>query len=211
MNRQHLARLVPVVLACAALAGCTGAAAPTPQVVSVTPAPSLAAAATAAPNPTSTPAPTATPAATPAPTVQPTPAPTAEPTPDPTAEPTPAPTPKLTYAALSSRAWSLIVKSPDRYAGKGYIVWACIFQFDAATGDDGFLAQTSYRKESYWYSDGENAAFTGDADRLSDFVENDVVVMHVVSLGSYSYDTQSGGNTTVPAFEVKTIQRKGSC
>ncbi len=46
---------------------------------------------------------------------------------------------------------------------------------------------------------------------LEDYVTDDVVFMKVVSLGSYSYDTQNGGNTTVPMFEVKAISRKGSC
>ena len=37
------------------------------------------------------------------------------------------------------------------------------------------------------------------------------MVMNVVVLGSYSYDTQVGGNTTVPQFQVNKITRKGSC
>jgi hypothetical protein len=130
--------------------------------------------------------------------------------PEPTAEPTPRPA-KVSYAKLSNRAWAKVVKSPDRYLGKTYQLWACIFQFDAATGDDAFLAQASNKKRAYWFTDGENASFTGDADRLADFVEDDVVVMNVTSLGSYSYDTQAGGNTTVPAFHVEKITRKGSC
>ena len=119
--------------------------------------------------------------------------------------------PSRTYATLSSRNWAKLVKSPDTYTGKGYVIWACIFQFDAATGDEGFLAQASYKKLSYWYTDGENASFTGTAAKLADFVEDDVVYMKVVSEGSYSYDTQAGGNTTVPQFRVVSISRKGSC
>jgi hypothetical protein len=46
---------------------------------------------------------------------------------------------------------------------------------------------------------------------LEDFVEDDMVVMNVTSLGSFSYDTQIGGNTTVPLFTVDKITRKGSC
>ena len=67
------------------------------------------------------------------------------------------------------------------------------------------------KKLEYWYTDGENASFLGDASRLGDFVEDDVVVMSVVGAGSYSYDTQAGGNTTAPQFEVVKITRKGSC
>jgi hypothetical protein len=46
---------------------------------------------------------------------------------------------------------------------------------------------------------------------LTDFVENDVVVMNVLSLGSLTYDTSLGGSETVPAFMVVNITRKGSC
>jgi hypothetical protein len=148
---------------------------------------------------------------TPVPTAEPTPEPTAEPTPEPTAEPTPVPTPRLTYAKLSSRAWAKLVKAPDNYIGKGYQIWACISQFDAATGLDSFRGQASYHKLTYWYTDGANTIFTGDESRLSDFVQDDVVVMNVIGAGSYSYDTQAGGNTTVPAFLISKITRKGSC
>jgi hypothetical protein len=137
-----------------------------------------------------------------------TPEPTPKPTPKPTPEPTPAP---MTYATLTSRSWARVVKAPDDYVGKGYIVWGCISQFDAATGSDSFRAQASYKKQEFWYTDGDNALFTGTTDQLADFVQNDVVYMKVTSLGSFSYDTQIGGSTTVPLFEVDTISRKGSC
>ncbi len=153
-----------------------------------------------------TPEPTAT--ATPAPTPEPTP----EPTPKPTPKPTPAPTPKpIVYATLSDRSWQKVVKAPDSYMGRTYQIWACISQFDAATGLDTFRGQGSNKKREYWYLDGENALFTGDEGRLSDFVEGDMVYLKVTVLGSYSYDTQIGGNTTAPWFEVDKIARKGSC
>jgi hypothetical protein len=117
-----------------------------------------------------------------------------------------------TYETLGKRGWAKVVKSPDTYAGRGYKLVACIYQFDGATGDDGFLAQASWHKEPYWYTDGQNAAFTGTAAKLAPFVEGDIVSMSVTTLGSYSYDTQAGGNTTVPSFRVDKIkQEKGSC
>lgn len=185
-----------------ALVGCGSTAAPsvqtaaqpTPQIIYVTPAPTAPAASPAAA------APTASAKATPAPTPKPTP------------KPTPAPTPKpVSYKTVSSRTWSLIVKAPDNYLGKTYQLWACITQFDAATGLDSFRGNASYRKESYWYTDAVNTYFTGSAARLADFVQDDIVLMNVTSLGSFSYDTQNGGNTTVPLFQVEKISRKGSC
>ncbi|HEY3335282.1 MAG TPA: hypothetical protein VGK16_08640 [Candidatus Limnocylindrales bacterium] len=139
-------------------------------------------------------------------------------TPEPTAEvaveseATPAITLPSTYNTPSKRTWAKVVKAPDKYIGKGLKLWACIFQFDAATGEDGFLANASYKKQTYWNLYGDNAAFGGDAGKLSDFVEGDIVTLSVVILGSYSYDTQAGGNTTVPSFQVVKIKRqKGDC
>ena len=158
--------------------------------------------ATSEPTATSTPIPTAKP------TFEATPAPTAKPTPKPTPEPTPKP---VVYATLSDRSWQKVVKAPDSYTGRSYQIWACISQFDAATGLDMFRGQGSNKKREYWYTDGNNAMFSGDADQLADFVGNDIVSMKVTVLGSYSYDAQNGGNTTAPLFQVDAITRKGSC
>jgi hypothetical protein len=146
------------------------------------------------------------------PTPLPTPSPTPTPTPIPTASPTPAPAPTpLSYAALNARDWALVMKDPGAYIDKALAVWGCIYQFDAATGTGAFLAKASNIKLTYWYSEGTSAKFYGDKALLAPFVKNDVVVMDVVVLGSYSFDTQSGGNTTVPSFRVQTITNKGSC
>jgi len=130
--------------------------------------------------------------------------------PTPTPAPTPPPTPKA-YVQLTAREWAQLVKTPDAYLGNAYKVWGCITQFDAATGPDNFRAQASYANQTYWYSDADNVLFTGDEAALAEFVKDDVVSMNVVSLGSFSYDTQIGGNTTVPFFEVEGITRQGSC
>jgi hypothetical protein len=128
-----------------------------------------------------------------------------------TPEPTQAATYPKSYATLSARNWARVVKAPDNYTGKGYKVWACITQFDAATGPGSFLAHASNQNQDYWYLNGDNASFSGDAGGLAPFVEGDIVAMDVMSMGSYSYDTQAGGNTTVPQFMVMKIVTKGSC
>ena len=130
----------------------------------------------------------------------------ARPTPVPTPEPTP-----VSYVQLTARDWDLLVKTPDDYTGNGYSIWGCITQFDAATGEGAFLATSAEGPLEYWYSDGDQAYFVGAADLLRDFVEDDVVSMNVISEGSFSFDTQAGGNTTVPQFEVTAITLQGSC
>lgn len=143
-------------------------------------------------------------------TPDPTPDPTASPKPTATPKPTPKPTP-VEYKKLSDRSWRLVVKSPDDYIGRAYQLWACIFQFDAATGSDSFLGQAANKRLEYWWSDGDNASFVGQTSKLADFVEDDIVVLNVIVVGSYTYDTQAGGSTTVPAFSIKKITRKGDC
>jgi len=104
------------------------------------------------------------------PTEAATPEPTEEATPEPTEEATPEPLPPVkaaSYATPSSRQWAQIVKAPDNYLGNGYHIWACITQFDAATGTDSFRAQASYKKQEFWYSDGDNTFFAGDEAQLA--------------------------------------------
>lgn len=76
---------IAFLFGCAAQSAAT-VAAPTPQIIYVTPRPA----------PAATASPTTAEPATPAPTLKPTLEPTLEPTPDPTPEPTPEPTPKPT-------------------------------------------------------------------------------------------------------------------
>jgi len=181
-----------------ALVGCSSSASPS--------ATSVAEATT---TPTARPTDTPKPAATATPELAPTPEPTPEPVATP--EPTVASIYPKSYATLSSRDWARLVKAPDNYIGKGYKLWGCITQFDGATGAEAFLAYASFAKQDYWFSDGDNAMFSGSADGLAPFVEDDIVAMDVMSLGSLSYDTQIGGNTTVPSFLVMRIVTKGSC
>ncbi len=155
----------------------------------------------------------AQPAAAP-PTAPPAPVATEAPPAEPGLTPTQRPIPETaaSYVAISARTWALIVKDPDKYFGRGYKLWACITQFDAATGPDVFRGNASYRDEPDWYLASDNALFGGDEAKLADFVQGDVVAMTVVDGGSYSYDTQIGGNTTVPIFRVVTIKHaSGSC
>ncbi len=130
---------------------------------------------------------------------------------DPPASPTIAIKKPASYAKLSDRDWKRVVKAPDKYVNKGFVLWACVSQFDAATGTGGFRAYASNKKVETWVLDGVNAVFTAPEKRLEDIVEGDLVSMKVIGAGSYSYDTQAGGNTTVPSFEVASISRKGSC
>lgn len=139
---------------------------------------------------------------------------TAEPSEEPTPTETEAPAPaKNSYKALSSRKFKLLAKDPDSYIGKTYVVYGEITQFDAATGTDSFRADTGAKKLriSYGYvSYPRNALFNGTESKLKKLVEGDCFKAKVTVLGSFSYDTQAGGNTTVPLFQVDSISVYGS-
>ena len=63
------------------------------------------------------------------------------------------------------------------------------------------------KKALYGYFDGENSWMEGKASKLEDLVEDDVFKATVTMVGSYSYDTQAGGNTTVPQLHVDSIKQ----
>lgn len=105
---------------------------------------------------------------------------------------------------------ALVFKNPAAHEGEVFKVWGSVFQFDAATGTDSFLAEVANRNTtSYGYFDGENAVFTGDPDDFEDLVEEDLFTATIEVAGAKSYDTQIGGNTTVPEFTVHHIERVG--
>lgn len=115
------------------------------------------------------------------------------------------------YTEIDARDYALLVKDPDAQVGKNFIVYGSIWQFDSASGKCSFLVatETTAMEDSWEYStdamvwggDGES-----DCALLDPIIEGDVVKMWVTNMGSYSYDTQIGGNNTVPEFEVKQIE-----
>lgn len=115
------------------------------------------------------------------------------------------------YASISPRKFSLVAKNPDDYKGKRYLIYGVVSQFDAATGKGSFLANTGSRAYvEDWYNYDQNSMVNGDEGLLKNVVEDDIVKLYVTVDGSFSYDTQIGGNTTVPAFTVHKIKVIGA-
>jgi hypothetical protein len=115
------------------------------------------------------------------------------------------------YAVIASRDYALIAKDPDLHAGEKYVLYGHITQFDSATGPDAFLANTDAVEHSEWYEyDVNTLVGAEDPTILAPVVEDDLVKMYVEVVGSFSYDTQIGGNTTVPQVTVRMIEVIGS-
>lgn len=141
-------------------------------------------------------------------------APTSEPAPTTEPAPTPEPTPAEVseadlseYEELDERSLAQIVKAPDDHFGRQVIVYGTITQLDAATGPCFVRVSIAHAPQNEWYDYEHNSVgFAGDGESecpvLDPLVADDEVKMWVTIGGSFSYDTQIGGNTTVPAYLV---------
>lgn len=194
MPRRQLALCLLLGVGVLSLAGCVVAPPPTP-------------AADAAPSPTFEEPEPAEPEVSSAPSASETPTPTPSP------EPAPEPEPDLAaFQPLDERSFALLARDPDAHVGQQLILTGVVYQFDAATGRCGFLANVGHDRVTYSYDYLQNAIFTAgdgwdDCPVLDDVVEEDHIRMWVTTLGSFSYDTQIGGNTTVPSFEVHQVEQ----
>ena len=97
--------------------------------------------------------------------------------------------------------------------GEAIIIYGRVSQFDAATGTDSFRADVDgvRHRPSYGYVDyPTNTVLAGDVLALADLVEDDLFTAKVTVSGSTSYDTQIGGETTVPSLRVASITVTGS-
>lgn len=115
------------------------------------------------------------------------------------------------YEQLTARDFALIAKNPDAAVGRKVVVYGRVTQFDSATGTTQFLARTAPFVPDSVYDYDQNTMIVGDtAALIRDVVEDDLVTMHAEVLGSFTYDTQAGGSTTVPKLKVNLIEVTGS-
>lgn len=121
--------------------------------------------------------------------------------------------PPKEYATLDERTWALIAKDPEAHAGESYLVFGEVTQFDSATGTSAFRANVAAANTcEYGFFDGDNTILSaGPGVNLANVVADDVFAAQVTVLGSFSYDTTLGGNTTVPRLQVDSIEVQGSC
>lgn len=112
-----------------------------------------------------------------------------------------------TYEEIDRRAWAQVVRDPDAFVGDKYVIYGYVTQFDSATGIDTFRADTDAVWFEDWYDYDHNTLVTAaDSDVIKEVLKGDVVKMHVQVGGSFTYDTQIGGSTTVPVVLVNIIE-----
>jgi hypothetical protein len=107
-----------------------------------------------------------------------------------------------------------IVKNPDALTGQFVRISTVITQMDAATGPCIYRGYWDNSPHQYNFDyEGDNAMFTTEdavtatttCPLFDGIDQDDKVNVTAKILGSYSYDTQIGGSTTVPLFQVVAI------
>jgi hypothetical protein len=127
------------------------------------------------------------------------------------AQSTPAPPATASYAVLSDHDFALLVKDPAAAKGQKYVLYGVVTQFDAATGTCAFLAGTSNVDQASAYSFNQNTWIdsvksAGKCPLVTNVVQGDHIKLSIVVEGDYSYDTQAGGNTTVPRVKLTAVE-----
>ncbi len=106
------------------------------------------------------------------------------------------------------------MRNPDAVSGQVFTLVSLITQMDAATGPCNFRGYWDNVSHAYSYQyAGDNAMFSptptvssGSVCPILDGIDQDDTVRLVVrSQGSLTYDTQIGGSTSVPLFQILRV------
>ncbi|PPG28087.1 PASTA domain-containing protein [Pseudoclavibacter sp. RFBB5] len=116
-----------------------------------------------------------------------------------------------TFTETDERTFGLVQKSPDAYVGTNMIVYGSVTQFDAATGACVFRANTSHAVQEMSFDYSSNTLMTAgdgesDCPGVAQVLADDHIKAWVTVAGSFTYDTQIGGSTTVPLFTVHQVE-----
>jgi hypothetical protein len=114
------------------------------------------------------------------------------------------------HRAVDAREWQTIAKDPDAYAGERIVVHGHVTQIDPAAGESTVRANVDGvahgGEERAYLKYKTNTMLSGDAKALDGVVSGDLFTAEVTVRGSMSYDTQVGGNATVPVLAIDSIR-----
>ena len=119
--------------------------------------------------------------------------------------------PPLVFVDIDGRTWELIARDPDAHEGELIRIYGCLTQADSATGIDTVRANVDGEPHGDWFEYDVNTIISDVTlpNDLVNVVQGDLFVAEVTVAGSYSYDTQIGGSTTVPLLRLHSIAVTG--
>ncbi|MGW0810815.1 DUF4190 domain-containing protein [Nonomuraea sp. NPDC002799] len=106
------------------------------------------------------------------------------------------------YRKLTARGFAKLAKNPDAYAGRRFVLYGEVYQFDDFTGTGSFMATSGHAATTTE----ENSVFYGDEDLLSDVVEGDKFRAYVTVRGTERYVAVNGNDANAPAFDIARIK-----
>lgn len=117
------------------------------------------------------------------------------------------------HRAVDAREWQVIAKDPDAYEGDRIVVHGHVTQIDPAAGRSTVRANVdgvAYGGDERAYLKYKTSTMlSGDAKALDGVASGDLFTAEVTVRGSMSYDTQVGGNETVPVLAIDSIRVTG--
>lgn len=118
-----------------------------------------------------------------------------------------APTDKGEYREVTEREYKQIAKDPGEHEGERIILYGVITQADDITGDKALRASTGAEPTLFdWDYDVNAVLAVEDGTILEDVVEDDRVKLWVEVAGDFSYETELGGELTVPLLSVGVLE-----
>lgn len=111
------------------------------------------------------------------------------------------------YRTLTPREFALVAKDPDAHKGELISIYGKVTQFDAATGSNGFRANTGpLPPDSGERYELNSVVRVYDPSTVADVVEDDYLLMYVEVAGAHTYDTSIGGKNTAPMFDLYIVR-----
>ena len=112
---------------------------------------------------------------------------------------------RQTYSAIGEREYGVLARNPDAEKGRRIVVYGYVTQFDSATGNAMFRANTSAIKSERWYDFDQNTIVTFDPASGGDVIERDIVTLYAEIAGNRSYTTTLGASETALALKANII------
>ncbi|MFD6446134.1 DUF4190 domain-containing protein [Promicromonospora sp. NPDC060204] len=113
------------------------------------------------------------------------------------------------FVRLDAAQWAAVADNPDEAEGRAVVLYAVVVQFDNSTGPDRFLAGAGVNQPGAEYELETKAVFIGEEALLDGVESGDVLKIHAVVQGGFTYENQIGGVSTVPALNVAKLEDVG--
>ncbi len=112
---------------------------------------------------------------------------------------------RQSYPAIGEREYGVLARNPDAEKGRRVVVYGYVTQFDSATGNSMFRADTSAVEGGQWYDFDLNTIVNFDPASGREVIDGDIVTLYAEITGSRSYTTTLGTTETALVLKANII------